>query len=63
METQSALNSETHYSVINEHLANKTYDPDQAPTWCKNITEAVKESVKQLGMERYKVFLTLCQKN
>ena len=40
-------------------MANKTYDPDQAPTWCKNITEAVKERVKQLGMERYKVLLTI----
>eukprot|EP00116_Pleurobrachia_bachei_P014122 sb/3474384/ len=50
-----ALVKEVIQDVINEHLANKTYDPDQAPTWCKNITEAVKERVKQLGMERYKL--------
>ena len=44
--------------MVNEHLTNKQYDPDQAPTWCKTITEAVKERVKQLGMDRYKVMLS-----
>ena len=46
-------------SVVTEHLKGKDYDPEQAPAWCKTITEAVKERVKNLGMDRYKVSLTV----
>ena len=43
------------FRVVTEQLKGKEYDPEQAPAWCKTITEAVKEKVKSLGMDRYKV--------
>ena len=46
------------FRVVTEHLKGKDYDPEQAPAWCKAITEAVKEKVKSLGMDRYKVIVS-----
>lgn len=38
-----------------QHLKGKQYDPEQAPAWCKTITEAVKEKVKEINNDRYKL--------
>ena len=43
------------FSVLAEELDKKAYDPEQAPVWCKTITEIIKEKIKGLGMDRYKV--------
>ena len=41
--------------MLAEELDKKAYDPEQAPVWCKTITEIIKEKIKGLGMDRYKV--------
>ncbi|XP_063694735.1 dynein light chain Tctex-type protein 2B-like [Bolinopsis microptera] len=50
-----AIVKEAIQEVVTEQLKGKEYDPEQAPAWCKTITEAVKEKVKSLGMDRYKL--------
>jgi hypothetical protein len=50
--------------VVSEHMANQQYDPRQAAQTAKQIAESLREKVKALGYDRYKLVIqvTLGQK-
>ncbi len=43
------------HRVLNETLAGKMYDEEMVSQWCKEISDGVKDRVKELGYDRYKV--------
>lgn len=45
---------ETIHIVLNEMLADKQYDAEETTNWCKNISDEIKNRLKDKGMERYK---------
>jgi len=40
--------------VLKSRLEGLEYDPDNCSTWCREISDEVKQRLKLLGMERYK---------
>ena len=40
--------------VLKSRLEGLEYDPDNCSTWCREISDEVKQRLKLLGMERFK---------
>ncbi|XP_006811247.1 dynein light chain Tctex-type protein 2B-like [Saccoglossus kowalevskii] len=45
---------ETIHVVLNEMLGDRQYDAEETTTWCKNISDEIKDRLKEKGMDRYK---------
>ncbi|KAI8784565.1 dynein light chain Tctex-type 5-like [Biomphalaria glabrata] len=45
--------------VFGHYLTGKTYDPKVFPRLSKNLTELIRDRVKALGIERYKLLTTV----
>ncbi|EEH54608.1 dynein light chain Tctex2b [Micromonas pusilla CCMP1545] len=43
---------------LKDKLAGKPYDPDECSMWAREISDEIKQRVKKLGYERYKI---VCQ--
>ena len=44
-------------AVLEEKLAGKAYDRNEATAWTKEISSAIKEKLKALGLPRYKIMV------
>lgn len=43
------------HGILNEVLAGKSYEGDQVASWCEEISDGIKEQIKTLGYDRYKI--------
>ncbi|XP_006003142.1 dynein light chain Tctex-type protein 2B [Latimeria chalumnae] len=41
--------------VLKEELDNKQYEPEEVPTLTKSLSETIKDRLKELGFDRYKI--------
>merc|ERR1719495_2423877 len=42
-------------TTLNDTLGGKLYDPNKVSNWCKFIADSIKNQVKTLGYDRYKI--------
>jgi len=42
------------HQVLAEHLQEKSYKGEECTDWCKEISNQIKEKLKEMGYERYK---------
>ena len=43
------------HTVLNEVLTGKAYESEQVGDWSKEIADSIKQRIKEMGYERYKV--------
>eukprot|EP00057_Strongylocentrotus_purpuratus_P035080 XP_797623.2 PREDICTED: tctex1 domain-containing protein 2 [Strongylocentrotus purpuratus] len=45
------------HTVLNEELTDKQYSAEETTAWCKQISEKIKERLKELELDRYKFII------
>lgn len=43
------------HQILNEVLMGQLYDNDKVIDWCKQISDGIKDRIKEMGYDRYKV--------
>eukprot|EP00794_Sanderia_malayensis_P011191 gene11191-12365_t len=43
------------HEVLNEELSGKQYNPDETANWSKKISDSIKEKLKDMEYDRYKI--------
>lgn len=43
------------HQTLNEVLMGQLYENDKVVDWCKQISDGVKDRIKEMGYDRYKV--------
>ena len=47
-------------TVLSQNLTDKTYNSEEVPDLTRNLAEKIKEAVKDLGYDRYRLMVQVC---